>query len=276
MPYLYELGTLDGVYTMLKFNAATGSTTFVCQDPLCSHSWSDDCPFAMADYCCSDGDMVYYRRFLEYDTGNMWGLCTYDITEQKARLVCETDVCDTGFAVFYQGMYYSECISEEGDVYYLTADMHTGEIRESEIMPELPQIERPTDRFQWTEQTLTDRKSGAAVLSGVNYAAFFEEIVVCYVTEPEPAFIGHCDTTGKDIYDTCGGKLYIVSADDMNVKTVECGRCIAADVQQVGKYLVVSYGAFRDNNGTELWNPYGGGRIVYDTASGEVNIYEDN
>ena len=43
--YKYYVGEDDaGVTTLMKFNAATGVTTPVCEDPLCHHN-DKDCPF---------------------------------------------------------------------------------------------------------------------------------------------------------------------------------------------------------------------------------------
>ena len=271
--YLFHIGELDGVESLLMFNVTNGETTFVCFDPLCRHTQSSECPFALIDYFAIEDDLLYYRRIHYNDTGfPEWYLCTYNLVTMKIKHIATVETTGkSGFAFFYQGMYYEECISVENIPYYLSVDMTSGDIREYAELPVLPDEKvKPSDHYRVFDGQLLD-SSGQILLDKVDYYIPCGDIMICYVKDETSEYIGFCETTGREIYNLYDGSIYILFSDSGRIAEVQTNEYLMTDASLVGNYIVVSYGGFIDNLGKSLWST--AGRLVIDLDSYEIVKY---
>ena len=95
----------------------------------------------------------------------------------------------------------------------------------------------------------------------------------------EDYLMGHDELQNKDVMNNTGGKLMRVPLDGGEPETVfDLGNEYYFDIVCIlaaDNKLVIDYGGFVEHSmyHVQTWNNTGGGKVVYDTATGEFKVY---
>ena len=97
--------------------------------------------------------------------------------------------------------------------------------------------------------------------------------------EPEPALMGYDVKHSKDVYNRTGGKVYrmkLGSSDCELYKDFGADYSFFTSMEMVDRRIVLDYGAIVQDSywSVDTWNEKGGGKVVIDTATDEVTLFE--